>query len=142
MSEDNTMHINSCRGAVAIVFAGILAATIMTSTVRAHADAASAIQRIKSGAHSSMPEPTTAPASGAEGEGMTIENGTGQTLYVYFSGPVNKTVKIASGTERSVSLVVGRYEVAGEIPGGNVRPFYGKQSYDANTHYWLKFYLR
>jgi hypothetical protein len=88
-----------------------------------------------------MPAPSTAHATGNAGEGMTIENGTGHTLYVYFDGPTSKTVKVPDGSQVDVALVVGSYQVAGEIPNSHVRPFYGKQSYEDNTHYWLKFFI-
>jgi hypothetical protein len=127
----------------AAAFAAALGALLLIPVARAHADAASAaISRIKSGAHSSMPIPETATATGDAGEGMTIQNGTNHTLYVYFVGPVHKAVKIPRGATKGVSLVVGSYQVAGEIPHANVQPFYGRQTYAANTHYWLKFYLR
>ena len=122
--------------------ASVLLAFVLASLAPvAFGDASSAIQRIKSGPHSSMPTPEQANATGNAGEGMTIENGTGQTLYVYFDGPVSRSVKIPSGSSIGVALTVGSYEVAGEIPKSNITPFYGTQTYEANTHYWLKFYV-
>lgn len=127
-------------------FAGVLIALILSLAAaaipaQALAGAGSAIARIKSGPHTSMPQPSTAPATGNAGEGMTIINGTGHTLYVYFDGPTSKTVKVPDGSQAGVTLVVGSYEVAGEIPGSHITPFYGRQSYEANTHYWLKFFV-
>jgi hypothetical protein len=131
-------------GSLGFVIAVAFLTVIVTfaSLPSACADAASAMQRIRSGPHSSMPMPETATAYGNEGEGMTIQNGTNKTLYVYFVGPVQKTVVIKPGATAGVSLVVGNYEVAVEIPNAHVTPFYGKQSYKSDTHYWLKFFLR
>jgi hypothetical protein len=89
-----------------------------------------------------MPPASTAPATGPAGKGMTIENGTGQTLHVHFSGPVSRTVVVPDGRSESVELAVGEYQVAAEIPGSRVIPFYGRQAYQPFTHYWLKFYTQ
>jgi mono/diheme cytochrome c family protein len=101
-----------------------------------------AIRRIQAGRHSQMPPPTTAPASGPAGKGMTIENGTGYALHVHFSGPMNRTVVVADGKSESVELAVGDYQVAAEVPGSTIVPFYGRQAYQPFTHYWLKFYTQ
>jgi hypothetical protein len=71
---------------------------------------------------------------------MTIENGTGQTLHVHFSGPMNRTVVVPNGRSESVELAVGDYQVAAEVPGARIIPFYGRQAYKPFTHYWLRFY--
>jgi hypothetical protein len=73
---------------------------------------------------------------------MTIENGTGHLLRVHFSGPITRTVDVPNGTSAGVDLAVGRYEVAAEVPQAPIVPFYGKQEYRANTHYWLQFFVR
>jgi hypothetical protein len=101
-----------------------------------------AIARIRGGPHSSMPPPERAPATGPAGKGMTIENGTGHPLRVHFEGPVTRTVEVADGRSADVALAVGRYQVAGEVPGSSILPFYGEQTYEPNTHYWLKFFVR
>lgn len=88
-----------------------------------------AISRIRSGAHAQMPPPQTAYASGAADKGMTIENGTGYLLKIHFDGPVSRTVDVPNGQSAGVELVVGRYQVAAEVPGSQVVPFYGEQSY-------------
>ncbi|MEK7426845.1 MAG: hypothetical protein AAB131_23745, partial [Actinomycetota bacterium] len=77
--------------------------------------------------------------SGPAGKGMTIENGTGQTLHVHFSGPLTRTVVVPDGRSESVELAVGEYQVAAEVPGSRIIPFYGRQAYQSFTHYWLKF---
>ena len=94
-----------------------------------------AIRRIQAGRHTPMPPPTTAPASGPTGKGMTIENGTGQTLHVHFSGPVSRTVVVPDGSSESVELAVGDYQVAAEIPASRIIPFFGRQAYQSFTHY-------
>lgn len=35
---------------------------------------------------------------------------------------------------------MGNYQVAAEVPGSLIVPFYGRQEYRPFTHYWLKFY--
>jgi hypothetical protein len=107
---------------------------------------AAAIARIRSGPHAEMPPAQAAVANGPEGEGMTIENGTAYPMRVYFSGPIQRSVSVPKGRSAGVELVVGNYEVAvevvGETPGVRIMPFYGRQTYEGNTHYWLKFYLQ
>ena len=102
---------------------------------------AEAIARIRHGSHVQMPSPRMERASGPAGKGMTIENGTGSLLRVHFSGPTNRSVEVAGGRAAGVELVVGRYEVAVEMPGTPIIPLYGKQMYRPNTHYWLKFFV-
>ena len=41
-----------------------------------------AIRRIQAGQYTPMPPPSTAPATGLAGKGMTVENGTGYTLHI------------------------------------------------------------
>lgn len=101
-----------------------------------------AIRRIQSGRHTPMPAPATAPASGPAGKGMTIENGTGHALHVHFSGPVTRTVVVPDGKSESVQLAIGDYQVAAEVPGSTITPFYGRHNYQPLTHYWLKFYTQ
>lgn len=102
---------------------------------------ADAIARIRGGPHVQMPPPQTAHASGGSGQGMTIENGTGYILRVHFNGPVIRSVDVPDGASVGVELVVGSYEVAAEVPGAPVTPFYGNQRYEPSTHYWLKFFV-
>jgi len=101
-----------------------------------------AISRIQAGRHTPMPAPTTAPASGAEGKGLTVENNTGYTLHVYFSGPASRTVVVPDRRSESVELAVGSYQVAAEVPDSPIVPFYGRQAYEPFTHYWLQFYAQ
>lgn len=101
-----------------------------------------AIKRIQAGRYTPMPPPSTAPASGPAGKGMTIENGTGHTLHVHFSGPLSRSVVVPDGSSESIELAVGDYQVAAEVPGSAIIPFYGRQAYQPLTHYWLKFYTQ
>lgn len=101
-----------------------------------------AIKRIQAGQHTPMPPPSTAPATGPAGKGMTIENGTGHPLHIHFSGPVSRTVVVADGKSESVELAVGDYQVAAEVPGARITPFFGRHAYQPSTHYWLKFYTQ
>ena len=77
-----------------LVFAFVtLAAIAVTTTPTIAAESpADAIARMRSGRHAPIPPPRTAHASGPAGKGITIENGTGYPLHVYFSGPVSRTV--------------------------------------------------
>lgn len=114
----------------------------VTPSVNGAESPADAIARIRRGPHGQMPPPQTAHASGPAGKGMTIENGTGHLLRVHFSGPTNWTVDVPDGQSVGVDLVVGSYEVAGEVPDAAIMPFYGTQVYQPNTHYWLKFFVQ
>ena len=101
-----------------------------------------AIRRIQAGQHTPIPAPTTAPASGPEGKGMTVENTTGYTVRVYFSGPASRKVVVPDRRSESVDLSVGEYQIAAEVPDSPIVPFYGRQAYQPSTHYWLKFYTQ
>ncbi len=123
-----------------LVFASVLARPSVQVSRAETPD--EAIKRIQAGRYTAMPPATTAAASGPAGKGMTIENGTGQTLHLHFSGPMNRTVVVPNGTSESVELAVGDYQVAAEVPGSKIVPFYGRQAYQPFTHYWLKFYTQ
>ncbi len=56
---------------------------------------------------------------------MSIVNATGRLLRVYFKGPTSATIDVPDGKSADVQLSVGQYEVAGEVPGSPVQPFYG-----------------
>jgi len=78
-----------------------------------------AIRRIQAGRYTPMPTPATAPASWPADKGMTVENGTGHSLHIHFSGPVSRTVVVPNGQAESVELAVGDYQVAAEVPGSS-----------------------
>ena len=104
-----------------------------------------AVDRIKNGQHSTLPPPQSQYTDGPVGDGMTLENHTRFTMVFYFTGPTDKAVRVAPGKSVGVALVVGTYEVAVEAKNtGNVRviPFYGRQEYGPDAHYWLKVYLQ
>jgi hypothetical protein len=104
-----------------------------------------AIDRIKRGPHSSMPAATSRYSNGPVGKGMTLENRTPFDLVFYFKGPALEMAKVPAGKTADIALVVGKYEVAVEAepkPGIRVQPFYGKHSYEANAHYWLKLWVK
>ena len=108
----------------------LLVSTSAESRRQVRVDASSnnvhlAIERIKAGRHSEMPDPARSVATGQVGEGLTIENGTGKRLTVYFLGPVTRLVQIGAGASTGVSLVVGQYEAAAEPEDPAVIPFYG-----------------
>jgi hypothetical protein len=121
----------------------LITATVVSMTPRVSnaENPADAVARIHRGPHVQMPPPQTAYASGQAGKGMTIENGTGYLLRVHFSGSMNRTVDVPNGQSVGVELVVGSYEVAAEVPGTSIMPFYGTQTYQLNTHYRLKFFV-
>lgn len=125
---------------VVLVFTSVLVSpTVQTSMAETPEEA---IKRIQAGRHTPMPPPTTAPATGVGGKGMTIENGTRHTLHVHFSGSMTRTVVVPAARSESVELAVGDYQVAAEVPGSRIIPFYGRQAYQPFTHYWLTFYTR
>ncbi len=104
-----------------------------------------AMQRISHGAHSLMPPSIMQQTSGPVGNGMTVENGTPYALKIYFKGPISKVLTIAPHHSMGVRLLVGAYQVAVEAKSPRyirILPFYGRQQYQANAHYWLKLYLR
>jgi hypothetical protein len=57
----------------------------------------SAIERIRSGQYTPLPPLTSSPASRDTGRGLDIENRSGGTLLVYFSGAVDRTVTVQDG---------------------------------------------
>ncbi len=109
---------------------------ILLSPVASHAESPiEAITRIRQGPHVPMPPPQMVYTSGAPGKGMTIENYTGHLLRVHFNGPICRTVEVPNRQSFAVALVVGSYEVATEVPGTTILPFYGTQTYQPHAHY-------
>ncbi|MCP4254642.1 MAG: PDZ domain-containing protein [Candidatus Scalindua sp.] len=100
------------------------------------------IKRIKQGEHGDMPQLIQRPATGSSEEALTIENATAHRLMIHFSGPVTKTVEISTGKSVSVELITGQYEVAAEVPGTDIMPFYGSHSCEPNMHYQLQFFIK
>ncbi len=127
-------------------FSAMIITTGLTPTAGHAQGAAEAIGRIRTGPHADMPPAQMSHASGAEGQGMTIENETGHAMMVYFSGPVQRSIQVPNGGSVGVELIVGGYEVAAEVLGNtpdvSITPFYGRQTYETNAHYWLKFFLQ
>jgi hypothetical protein len=101
-----------------------------------------AVERIRTGRYVTMPDPTRACADGPVGEGVTLENGSGLPLTVYFSGPLTRVVQVQPGESRGVDLVVGHYEAAAEAADASVLPFYGALQFEGRTHYWLRFHTQ
>lgn len=147
-SQGATVLLCTNRSAVSLfLLLGILSLStigmvILTPDLSYGESPAEAISRIRQRPHAQMPPPQTTYARAPAGKGMTIENGTGYLLKVHFSGVANHTVEVPDGKSVGVDLVVGNYEVAAEVPGSSITPFYGKQAYQPNTHYWLKFYVQ
>ena len=102
--------------------------------------AGDAIDRIRRGNHTTLPTVEEAPAAGPVGKGLTVENHSPFTLQLYFRGPMSHSITIAPGESHGLELLTGEYEVAAEALHAPVVPFYGRQSYAPNTHYWLRFY--
>ena len=98
-----------------------------------------AIERIRQGTHAEMPQPEQVRANGPVGDGITVENGTGTMLTVYFRGPTVEVVQVEPGASKGVALLVGNYEAAAELKDDSVIPHYGSLSLAPNTHYWLRF---
>ena len=114
-----------------------------------------AIERIRSSAPRPLPEPLTYAAAAAGV--VTIENRTGRSLRVIFSGPGSKTLSIPSGAiahlstgeliisssdpnpEDHPNIMLGDYEVAAETWEDTPVTFYGKQSYALGRAYRLRF---
>lgn len=94
--------MSNLRSALRFPTAALAAFVVIGSEVSIAETPEEAIKRIQSGRHSQMPAPVTAPASGAAGKGVTIENGTGYTLTLHFSGPVGRTVAIRNGESESI----------------------------------------
>jgi hypothetical protein len=129
-------------GRIGILLALILNLfTMMLPGVSRAESSVDAIARIRAGRHHNMPPPQTVLADGPAGKGMTIENKSRFLLRVHFAGPKNITVEVPGGRLVDVALFTGTYEVAGEMLGAEVIPFYGKQTYQPNAHYWLKFFV-
>lgn len=105
-------------------------------------DVATAIDRIRGGPHSRLPDLEKRIATGPVGRGVTIENGTSQVLTAYFRGAVVRTVEIQGQASTDVELTVGRYEVAAEMRDGGALPFYGELIFESDAHYWLRFFAQ
>jgi hypothetical protein len=100
------------------------------------------IDRIQRGKHIPIPPQTIKPTPGVAGTRVTITNGTGNTLRIYFRGPVSRLLEVPNGQSREVSLVAGRYQLAAETSNPRIIPFYAERTYAPNTSYQSRFYLR
>ncbi len=104
-------------------------------------DAESAIDRIRRGQHSPMPQAERAPAGVSGSGGVTLENGTNYTIRVYFGGPASRTITIAPRSSTKVDLGVGLYRDAAEVLRSTILPFYGYHYQERNADYHVKFYV-
>lgn len=82
------------------------------------------------------------PSDWAGGQGNDHREWYRPHTPIHFSGPVSRTVVVPDGKSESVELAVGDYQIAAEVPGARITPFFGRQAYQSFTHYWLKFYTR
>jgi hypothetical protein len=106
---------------------------------------AAAIARIRRAPHTALPPAEMQMTTGPVGKGMTLVNSTPFSLRFYFHGPVSKMAAVPAHKSREVALTVGAYEVAVEAepkPGYEIRPFYGRHTYQSDAHYWLKVFAK
>jgi hypothetical protein len=99
------------------------------------------IAKIRAGAHAAMPAAQAAGAAPGAGTSIVVKNDTQFDLSVYYAGPVSRSVQIAPKESRVVSLPAGPYQVAAKVSDPSVIPFYGTESYSADTQYSVNFYI-
>ncbi|MBL8186788.1 MAG: hypothetical protein JNK38_02205, partial [Acidobacteria bacterium] len=102
----------------------------------------SAINRIRNAPHQDIPTPTSVFDSGIGGGKWTINNATGRILTVYLSGPITRTVTILNGQTNEIDISTGEYQIAAEVSGGGVMPFYSQRRFNSSTRYSSRFYIR
>lgn len=99
------------------------------------------IEQIRNAPHEAMPAAQATRASLGGQTSMTVENGTSYVLYLYLSGPINQTLQIAAGSSQTLYVSPGYYEIAAKVSDPSVIPFYGRDTYSANTQYSHHFYI-
>ena len=101
----------------------------------------SAIDKIRNQPHSAIPRAESIVPDDPRDSGVRIENATGHTLTVYFSGPASPTITIAPGDSAMARLPEGRYEMAAEVPHSAIQPFYGRHTQEVDTQYRFRFFV-
>jgi hypothetical protein len=99
------------------------------------------IAKIRNGPHEAMPAAQSSQASLGGQTGMTIENGTGYTLYFYLSGPSSQSLQIPPNSSQTLNVPPGQYEVAAKVSDPSVIPYYGNDNYAPNSQYSHHFYV-
>ena len=102
------------RLALSVVFAVLCQlngrATVTTQLATQPDGVHAAIDRIRNSAHSPLPDLEKRVTAGPVGRGLTIENGTSQTLTAYFKGPILRSLAIPGGSSVDIELTVGEYK--------------------------------
>ncbi len=101
------------------------------------------VAKIMSGDHGVLP-PAQRNSYNRSSSSMTavdVENGTGYTLTVYYSGPTSRSLKLAPGASGSLSLQPGSYRVAASVSARNVRNYAGSDNLQGGS-FEQKFYIQ
>jgi hypothetical protein len=103
-----------------------------------------AINRIQQGPHSAMPQSTVRASGRPTGGSSTVrvENATGHTVRIYFSGPQSRILEVPDRQLRDIDLAAGRYQVAAETTDPKIIPFYGERTYEPNREYRSHFVIQ
>ncbi|MGO9272064.1 MAG: hypothetical protein ACLQOO_17670 [Terriglobia bacterium] len=99
------------------------------------------IDQIKGGRHGSIPSPQAVSTSRGGGNIISIKNSTGYALSVYFAGPSSRQLEIPAGDTQQVQLLPGQYQVAARASDPAVIPFWGPESFAADTRYPFEFVI-
>lgn len=98
------------------------------------------VKEIASGDYGSMP-PAQALNLGGVSAKIEVENQTGYTLTVRYSGPDSQKLIIPVGATKSISLPPGDYQVAASVDASRVRNYYGTDTIRGGT-YSSSFYIQ
>lgn len=91
------------------------------------------VRKIASGSHGKLP-PSRRIQSGGSSARISVQNRTGYTLTVLYSGPDSAKLVIPVGGIRSVTLPPGSYHVAASVSASNVQNYYGQDTYYAGRY--------
>ncbi|HEX6749220.1 MAG TPA: hypothetical protein VF092_18125 [Longimicrobium sp.] len=93
------------------------------------------VRDIEGSDHEPLAIPESKGPSGRRGQAaVSIENGTGRTLTVYFSGPRSDSAVIGVGQTTTLWLPVGAYSVAARVNDPDVLPYAGPANYTARIY--------
>lgn len=86
------------------------------------------VDGIFAGSHGTLPSMDRTYYGYSSTSSVTIHNGTGYTLTIYYSGNSSKKVSIPAGQTTSFSMPNGEYRVAASVSSASVRSYAGRES--------------
>jgi hypothetical protein len=98
------------------------------------------VNEIMNGQHGQLPSSDPVYLNGGRTASVSIENGTGYNLTVWYSGSDSKSVTISQGRSATLILRSGDYRVAASVDASNVRNYAGFETLEGGS-YRSRYYI-